>query len=376
MLATSPKVRPFECRFLAVIRSGGLLGLKQNFYEKIKHPESMMKINKLLFYALNTFILIVAPSLSFASINEHRNDSDSALLLQVNYSKEVSLWPKGSKVLAEGIKKIASDDYAKNNPEFVITNPTFLFYPPKIHTTKAAIIVFPGGGYKAVAIGKKSTIGFNGAEVCKWLTDSGIACIILRYRVPNSGCSYDAKTRKHVTPDIPMALQDAQRVISIVRYNAKEYEIDPNKIGVMGFSAGGNMAVLSSTAFKKRAYDPIDEMDLVSSRPDFAIPVYPGHMTMEHKNKTPKEIAVQELNTDIDISTEIPPTLLVHAKNDPVNSVRYSEVYAKELKKAGVNVKLLIYQTGGHNFGVKKQGKDTDRWTIDALGWLKEIKVL
>jgi acetyl esterase/lipase len=335
-----------------------------------------MKINRFIFFALNIVILVVIPSLSFASSSERPNFSDPALLLPVNYSKEVSLWPEGSKVLEDGINKIANDEYAKNNPGLTITHPTFLFYPPKTYSTRAAIIVFPGGGYKAVAIGQKSTIGFNGADVCKWLTDSGITCIILKYRVPNSGCSWDAKTRKHVTPDIPMALQDAQRAISIVRYNAKKYEIDPNKIGVMGFSSGGNMAVLSSTAFKKRAYDPIDEVDLVSSRPDFTIPVYPGHLTMEHKNKTPKAIAVQELNTDIEISTDIPPTLLIHAKDDLVDPAHYSKVYERELKKVDVNVRLLLYQTGGHAFGVKKQGKDTDRWPDDALGWLREIKIL
>lgn len=173
-----------------------------------------------------------------------------------------------------------------------------------------------------------------------------------------------------------MALQDAQRAISIVRHNANEYGIDPDKIGVMGFSAGGNLAVLSSTAFRKRSYDPVDGIDQVSSRPDFAIPVYPGHMTMEHKNKTPKAIAAQELNTDIVVSAEIPPTLLMHAKDDPVDPVHYSEVYERELKKAGVNVKLILYETGGHAFGVRKQGKDTDRWTVDALGWLREINIL
>jgi acetyl esterase/lipase len=227
-----------------------------------------------------------------------------------------------------------------------------------------------------LGIGQKSTLGFLGADVCKWLTDSGITCILVKYRVPNTGCNWNKETKRHETPDIPMALQDAQRTISIVRYNAKKYNIDPNKIGVMGFSAGGNLAVLSSTAFKKRAYDPIDEIDQVSSRPDFAIPVYPGHLTMEHKNKTPAAIAAQELNTDIDISTDVPPTLLIHAEDDPVDPVHYSKVYERELKKVGVNVKLMLYQTGGHAFGVKKQGKDTDRWTVDALGWLKEIKIL
>lgn len=330
----------------------------------------------LRFHFLQGVILGLIPSLSFASGNERLSYSDPVLMDSASYSKEVSLWPEGSKVLKDGINKISSDEYARNNPDLVITHPSFLFYPPKKPTTKTAIIVFPGGGYKAVAIGKKSTIGFNGADVCKWLNESGIACIILKYRVPNSGCSWDAKNKRHVTPDIPLALQDAQRTISIVRYHAKEYGIDPNKIGVMGFSAGGNMAILTSTAFKKRAYDPIDAIDLTSSRPDFAIPVYPGHTTMEHKNKTPKEIAIQELNTDIEISAEIPPTLLIHAKDDPIDPVRYSEVYAKELEKVGVNVNLLIYQTGGHGFGVKKQDKDTDRWATDALNWLQKIRML
>ncbi|WP_308366234.1 MULTISPECIES: alpha/beta hydrolase [unclassified Microbulbifer] len=341
-----------------------------------------------LFPTLNTVFLLVIYSVSFASSSEHPLIGNSAHTqpqigsaymdssFPSSFAQEVSLWPEGSKVLEDGIKIIANDEYAKNNPRLVITHPTFLLYTPKKHSARAAVIVFPGGGYKGVAIGKKSTIGFNGADVCKWLTGAGATCILLKYRVPNSGCSWNAKTRKHDTPDTPMALQDAQRTISIVRYNAKKYDIDPNKIGVMGFSAGGNLAVLSSTAFKKRAYDPIDEIDQVSSRPDFAIPVYPGHLTMEHKNKKPKEIAAQELNTDIEISTDIPPTLLIHAKDDPIDPVHYSKVYERELKKVGVNVKLMLYQTGGHAFGVKKQGKDTDRWTVDALRWLKEIKIL
>jgi acetyl esterase/lipase len=198
----------------------------------------------------------------------------------------------------------------------------------------------------------------------------------VKYRVPNTGCNWNSKTKRHETPEIPMALQDAQRAVSMVRYNASEYGIDPNRIGVMGFSAGGGLAVLVSTAFNERAYGPIDAIDLVSSRPDFAIPVYPGHLTMEHKNKTPKEIAAQELNIDIVISKEIPPTLLIHAKDDPVDPVYYSEVYERELKKADVNVELIVYESGGHAFGVKKQGKSTDQWTADALQWLKKIKIL
>lgn len=282
---------------------------------------------------------------------------------------EVPLWPEDSEVLQDGIRELAGQKWAS-------THSSFLLYAPAVNSTRSAVLVFPGGGYKAVAIGPKSTLGQNGADVCKWLTDAGVTCIVVKYRVPNTGCNWNPETRKHEQPRIPMALQDAQRAMSIVRHNAAEYGIDPNRIGVMGFSAGGNLAVLSSTAFRTRSYVPIDEIDQASLRPDFAIPVYPGHMTMEHKNKTPKAVAAQELNSDIVISADIPPTLLIHAKDDDVDPVHYSLVYERELKKAGVAVDMILYETGGHAFGVRKQGKDTDRWTEDALEWLRKIQML
>lgn len=282
---------------------------------------------------------------------------------------EVPLWPEDSQVLQDGIRELAGEKWAS-------THPSFLLYAPKANSTRSAVLVFPGGGYKAVAIGPQSTLGHNGVDVCRWLTDAGMTCILVKYRVPNTGCNWNRETRRHEQPRIPMALQDAQRAMSIVRHNAAEYGIDPDRIGVMGFSAGGNLAVLSSTAFRTRAYAPLDAIDQADLRPDFAIPVYPGHMTMEHKNKTPKSIAAQELNTDILISADIPPTLLIHAKDDDVDPVHYSLVYERELKKAGVAVELRLYETGGHAFGVRKQGKDTDRWTDDALVWLREAGML
>lgn len=295
--------------------------------------------------------------------------SSSGTSLAAGYSREVPLWPDGSRVLRDGIDALADEKWA-------VTHPSFLLYPPKVHSTRSAILVFPGGGYKALAIGPHSTIGPDGADVCKWLTDAGVTCILVKYRVPNTGCNWNRETNRHDAPDIPMALQDAQRAMSIVRYNASDYGIDPEKIGVMGFSAGGNLAVLASTAFNARSYDRIDAIDQVSPRPDFAIPVYPGHMTMEHKNKTPRAIAARELNTDIVVSPDVPPTLLIHARDDAVDPVHFSLVYERELKKAGVDVDLILYDTGGHAFGVRKQGKATDRWTEDALRWLRKIGIL
>lgn len=287
----------------------------------------------------------------------------------MSYSQEVALWPEGSQVLVDGMKALAHEDWA-------LTHPSYLLYSPRVNTSKAAILVFPGGGYKALGIGPNSTLGLYGSDVCRWLTDSGVTCILVKYRVPNTGCNWNSQTKRHEQPEVPMALQDAQRSISLVRHNAVAYGVDPGKIGVMGFSAGGNLAVLSSTNFTHRSYAPFDDIDQQSSRPDFAIPVYPGHLTMEHKNKTPRSSAAQELNTDIEISSDVPPTLLVHAKDDGVDPAYYSQVYERALKNAGVNVELMLYESGGHAFGVRKQGKDSDRWTDDALRWLDVIGVL
>ena len=291
------------------------------------------------------FISLVAALMLFASTASSAAEDTASIGVRV---REVPIWPEGSDVLQQGVKALAHERYA-------LTHPSLLIYSPAASTSRAAALVFPGGGYKAIAVGPQSTIGLDGADVCKWLTDAGITCVLVKYRVPNTGCNWNPLTRQHDMPDVPMALQDAQRAMSIVRYRADELNIDSGKIGVLGFSAGGNLAVLSSTAFEQRVYTPMDGADRMSLRPDFAIPVYPGHMTMEHKNKRPGHMAAQELNTDIKVSPRIPPTLLIHAKDDSVDPVHYSLVYERELRKAGVYVTLDLYENGGHAFGVKSK---------------------
>ena len=279
-------------------------------------------------------------------------------------AEQVPVWPANAPVLSGGIRKLEDKEILANKPITDVANPTYTIYSPKENPSGTCIIVFPGGGYLSLAM------GLEGTEIADWLNQLGITCVLVKYRVPYSGCYWDRKLHRNVTPKVPMALQDAQRTISIIRGHAQDYHVDPNKIGVMGFSAGGNLAVLAST-HQSRSYKPIDPIDKVSCRPDFAIPVYPGHMTMEHKN-----INSRALNSDILISKSIPPTLLIHAKDDPVDPVHYSQVYAESLKKAGVSVTLKIYEHGGHAFGVRKQGKDSDRWTQDVRVWLKQIKML
>ena len=276
---------------------------------------------------------------------------------------EIPLWPADSLVLRQGIATLSGQPNA-------VTRPNLLVYPPHGPSARTAVLVFPGGGFQALAIGPASTIGQGGADVCRWLADAGVTCLLVRYRVPDTACHWDRDTRRHAAPAIPMALQDTQRAVSLVRHRADALGVDPDRIGVMGFSAGGHLAVLASTAFDRRAYARIDAIDDTSARPDFAIPVYPGHMTREHLNER-GPAAADTLHPDIVVSPRVPPTLLVHAKDDPVDPVHYSTVYARELRAAGVDVTVNLYDTGGHAFGVRKQGADTDRWTEDALRWLR-----
>src|ERR1700688_4037217 len=170
-----------------------------------------------------------------------------------------------------------------------VSNPTLTLYTPKSNNTGAAVVVFPGGGYRILAI------DLEGTEVCDWLNSAGISCILVKYRVPESG-----PYSKSSAP-----LQDAQRAFGMVRAHAAEWHIDPNRLGVLGFSAGAHLAAALSTHFDQRLYDPVDAADKLSCRPDFAIVIYPGYLALAEKNFAP--------NPDIDPTANTPPTFLVQA---------------------------------------------------------------
>src|SRR5690242_15590730 len=145
-----------------------------------------------------------------------------------------------------------------------VSVPTITLYSPKAKlNTHAAVLVFPGGGYQILAI------DLEGTEACDWLVSRGITCVLLKYRVPNSGPHWDAKCRCHVTPHPLTALQDAQRAIGLVRAHAAEWQVDPHKVGVLGFSAGGHLVAAISNEWRKRIYERVDAADDQSARPDF-----------------------------------------------------------------------------------------------------------
>jgi acetyl esterase/lipase len=235
-------------------------------------------------------------------------------------------------------------------------------YSPKGKNTGAAIMVFPGGGYTALAI------DLEGTEVCDWLTSKGITCVVLKYRVPDSGHHWDPQCKCHVTPPFPTALQDAQRAMGLLRLHAAEWHIDPHKIGVLGFSAGGHLSTAISTHFDKRAYPAVDAADKLSCRPDFAVVLYPGHLWID-ENKF-------ELNPDVPVTAQTPPTFMLQAENDPIDDINHSLVYYIALKKAGVPVEMHLYAEGGHAFGLRRTVFPITAWPQLVETWLGTIGII
>jgi len=239
-----------------------------------------------------------------------------------------------------------------------VAQPTLTVYSPKGTNTGAAVIVFPGGGYRVLAI------DLEGTEICEWLTSKGITCVLSKYRVPNSGpnweqfCGCDPATRSS------RPLEDAQRTISLVRFHAKEWHIDPHKIGVIGFSAGGHLVAAVSTRFDHRVYRPMDAADKESCRPDFAMALYPGHLYDHEKSA---------LNEDIHVTAETPPTFIVHAQDDPIDGVSNSLIYYDQLRDAGVPTELHLFPEGGHAFGLRPAKSGVTVWPRLAEAWLRTI---
>ena len=240
-----------------------------------------------------------------------------------------------------------------------VTRPTMTVYLPKGQNTGAAVVVFPGGGYQILAI------DLEGTEVCDWLTSKGIACVVLKYRVPYSGPHWDDRCKCHINPKAPTALEDAQRTVGLVRFHAAEWHIDPRKIGVLGFSAGGHLAAAISTHFERRLYPAVDAADKESCRPDFAVALYPGHLWVDEGKF--------ELNPDVPVTSRTSPTFLLQAEDDHVDNVNHSLVYYIALKKAGVPVEMHLYAQGGHAFGLRRTKFPITGWPQLVETWLATI---
>lgn len=249
-----------------------------------------------------------------------------------------------------------------------VSRPTMTVYQPKVKNTGVAVVVFPGGGFQILAI------DLEGTEVCNWLTSKGITCVLLKYRVPDSGPHWERRVDGQVNPKAPTALEDAQRTMGLVRLHAAEWHINPNKIGVLGFSAGGYLVAAISTHFKKRLYPAVDAADKESCRPDFAAALYPGHLCGFPGHPCSNQSV--ELNPRVHVTRQTPPTFLVQAENDPEDNVNNSLVYYLALKKAGVPVEMHLYAQGGHAFGLRRTKFPITRWPRLMLTWLHTIGMI
>lgn len=248
----------------------------------------------------------------------------------------------------------AKDNVVAGRPVVRLGNvsaPALALYAPKGKNTGAAVVVFPGGGYRILAI------DLEGTEVCDWLSSAGITCVLLKYRVPDTG----------PYPKSSAALQDAQRALGIVRSHAADWHIDPDRIGVLGFSAGAHLAAALSTHFDQRLYDPIDAADTLSCRPDFAVIVYPGYLAVAEQNFAP--------NAEIHVTEKTPPSFIVQAEDDPVH-VENSAVYFLALKNANVSAEMHLYAKGGHGYGLRRTTLPVTAWPRLVETWLHTIQVL
>lgn len=282
---------------------------------------------------------------------------------------QVPLWPGAvpdAQPVAGPETATASTGLIAGKPVLVVSNvaqPTMTLYSPKGTNTSVAIVVFPGGGYNVLAI------DLEGTEVCEWLASEGITGVLLKYRVPGSGPHWDAQAKRRIVPKVLTALEDAQRTISLLRFHAAEWHIDPHKIGVLGFSAGGHLVAATSTGFEHRLYQAVDAADQESCRPDFGVALYPGHMLENTTNDF-------DLNPTLNVTSNTPPTFLAQNADDPVDTVTNSLVYYIALQRAGIPVEMHLYARGGHAFGLRPTKSPITGWPQLVEKWLHTIGMI
>ncbi len=284
---------------------------------------------------------------------------------------QIALWPEGlplqapevegnAEMVGSGSPLVAGRPW---NWVTFVSRPTMSIYRPKGRAAGAALLVLPGGGYAAVAM------DLEGSEVCVWITSQGVVCVLLKYRVPQVWRR--GENGVQLPPDRLLALEDAQRAMGLLRHHHAAYGVDPEKIGVIGFSAGAHLAAALSNADTRR-YGSVDAADEVASRPNFAIVLYPGRFLPERRTTMDLTLAPW-----MKISADAPPTLLIHAMNDPVNDIRHSIAYGLALDDAGVSVDMRFYAGGCHAFGLRPTSDPiSTEWPDFTVDWLRSIGML
>ena len=226
-----------------------------------------------------------------------------------------------------------------------VSEPTLTVYAPAQNPSGAAVLICPGGGYHILAM------DLEGTEVAQWLNGLGITAFVLKYRVPRGGSDI---------PDEPV--MDAQRAMSLIRTRAEEWSLDADRIGVLGFSAGGNLAARLSTSRDRRAYEELDETDQADFVPNFTLLIYPAYLF----DKGSDEL----LSKNLQLDDRTPPAFVTMAMDDPVDSENALR-FGLAMKRAGRPVELHLYASGGHGYGLRPTDSAATGWTAPAAAWLK-----
>jgi acetyl esterase/lipase len=233
-----------------------------------------------------------------------------------------------------------------------VSKPTLsIFRPPQDKDTGTAVLVMPGGAYRILAW------DLEGTEVCDWLNSIGVTAALLKYRVPNR-----ANLERHQPP-----LQDAQRALGLIRHHAREWQIDPQRIGAIGFSAGGHLAATLASSVEQRTYPPVDDADKASCRPDFGILIYPAYLADQQDH--------EQIRAESRVTTNHPPTFIAMTQNDPVR-VENALFYYLALKQAKVPAELHVYPAGGHGYGLRRTEHLVTTWPDRVTDWMRSRGLL
>ncbi|MFH6604443.1 alpha/beta hydrolase [Maribacter algicola] len=281
----------------------------------------------------------------------------------------IPLWPNDkipNSIVSDEKEEVISEDIVRIAK---VQQPTIEVYlPAKKNATAEAMLIFPGGGYGILAY------DWEGTDIAKFLNGKGIAGIVVKYRLPSSV----SQTEKHNVP-----LIDAQRAIRLVRSKASEFHINPTKIGIIGFSAGGHLASTLGTHFDEKVYEPVDEIDTLTARPDFMALGYPvitfGNSTHSGSKKNllgenPSSEMVEHFSNEKQVTEKTPPTFIIHATDDMGVPVENSLLFFQALKDKGVSATMHIYPEGGHGFSLARENVHLRGWTERMFEWIESLR--